>query len=100
MIGNNDDKKDTDFNEVDETSDDESQEAESSASDRIPDIGGDTMVDVSGQLKVEKLVAKIDAGDPDEAAHQREVRKRLEEIQEKQDKDLDSTFNFNLDDDL
>jgi len=90
MNGNNGDKDDTDFDEVDETS----------SSDTIPDIGGDTMVDVSGQLKVEELVAKIDAVDPDEAAHQREVRKRVEDAQEQHDKDLDSTFNINLDDDL
>ena len=58
------------------------------------------MVDVAGQLKVEKLVEKIDSLDPDEAAHEREVRRRLEELQEQKDKDLDSTFNFNMDEDI
>jgi len=28
------------------------------------------------------------------------VRQKLDELAEKRDKDLDSTFNFNLDDDL
>jgi hypothetical protein len=100
MIGNNGEKEDTDFYEVDETSEVESLDVDSSSTDEIPDIGGDTLVDVSAELNVEELVAKIEATDPDEAAHRREVRKRLEEIREQYDSDLDSTFNFNLDDDI
>lgn len=88
----NGDKKDSDLDEVDETS----EEAE----DAMPDIGGDTMIDVTAELKVDELVAKIDSADPDEAAHAREVRQRVEELQEKQDKELDSTFNINLDEDV
>ena len=38
--------------------------------------------------------------DPNEVAHRREVRRRLEELREERDADLDSTFNFSLDDDL
>ena len=91
MNETNGDKENTDLDEVDETSED--------TADQMPDIGGDTMIDVTAELKVEELVAKIDSVDPDEAAHAREVRKRLEELQEKQDKDLDSTFNINLDED-
>ena len=87
----NGDKKDTDLDEVDETSEE--------AADAMPDIGGDTMIDVTAELKVDELVAKIDSVDPDEAAHAREVRRRVEELQEKQDKELDSTFNINLDED-
>lgn len=100
MIENNGDKENTDFDEVDETSEVESLEVEPSSSDEIPDIGGDTMVDISGVLAVEELVAKIDAGDPDEAAHKREVRRRVEEVREQHDEELDSTFNFNLDDEF
>ena len=100
MIGNNGDTEETDFDEVDETSTEGALDAEPSESDKIPDIGGDTMIDVAAELKVDELVAKVDASDPDEAAHKREVRKRLDELREKQDKDLDSTFNFNLDDEL
>lgn len=97
MNESNGDNKNSDLEGVDDTSEDEIVET---ASDSIPDIGGDTMVDVTAELKVEKLVEKIDSVDPDEAAHEREVRRRLEELQEQKDKDLDSTFNFNLDDDL
>ena len=63
----------------------------------MPDIGGDTIIDVSGEL--EALVEKLDKSDPDDVAHRREVRKRLEELAEQRNVDLDSTFNFNLDDD-
>lgn len=94
------DNKNSDIDGVDDTTEDEAVDTESTASNSIPDIGGDTMVDVAGQLKVEKMVAKIDSLDPDEAAHEREVRKRVEELQERKDKDLDTTFNFNMDEDL
>ena len=93
----NGDNDNSDLDDVDDTSEDEVVDIDS---DVIPDIGGDTMVDVTAELKVEKLVAKIDSLDPDEVAHEREVRRRLEELQEQKNKDLDSTFNFNLDDDL
>lgn len=95
----NGDKEETDLDEVDETSEEMALETEPSSADEMPDIGGDTMIDVTAELKVDELVAKIDSVDPDEAAHAREVRKRVEELQEKQDKELDSTFNINLDED-
>jgi len=102
MIENNGDKEDIDFDESDETSDDESLDVDTSSSDddRIPDIGGDTMVDISAELNVEELVAKLESIDPNEVVHRREVRRRLEELREQRDADLDSTFNFSLDDDL
>jgi len=62
----------------------------------MPDIGGDTVIDLSGEL--EAIVEKLEKEDPDEAAHKRAVRERLDEIEEQRDKDLDSTFNINLDD--
>ena len=63
----------------------------------LADIGeGDS----TAELKVDELVAKIDK-DAD-AEHKKEVHRRLEEIEEqkRQEEELDSTFNFNLDDDL
>ncbi|MDH3619372.1 MAG: hypothetical protein OER91_00665 [Gammaproteobacteria bacterium] len=100
MIGNNGDKDDIDFEEVDETLTEETLEVEPSATEEILDIGGDTMVDITAEVKVDELVAKLDASDPDEVAHQREVRRRLEELREEKDSDLDSTFNFNMDEDI
>ena len=95
MIDENVKPDETDLEENgDESLDDEASE------DEMPDIGGDTLIDVSGELQVEELVAKLESYDPDEVAHRREVRRRLEEISERRSQDLDSTFNFDLDDDL
>ena len=98
MIGDNGDKNDdTGIEELEEDSLDEELDDELDE-DAMPDIGGETLIDVSGEL--EALVAKSDKDDTDDAAHKREVRRRLDEIAEKRKEDLDSTFNFNLDDDL
>ena len=56
--------------------------------------------DSTAELNVDELVAKIDKdGD---AEHKKEVHRRLEEIedQRREEAELDSTYNFNLDDDL
>ena len=65
------------------------------------DDGNDNVGDMSVEINVEELVAKIESNDASEAARKREVRRRLEELEEKQRtaKELDSTYNFNLDDD-
>ena len=87
MIGDNGDKDETDL----EAAEEEVLE------DEMPDIGGDTVIDLSGEL--EAIVEKLEKEDPDEAAHKRAVRQRLDEIEEQRDKDIDSTFNIDLDDD-
>ncbi len=56
--------------------------------------------DLSVEINVEELVAKIESTHADEAVRKREVRQKLEELKEQRDKELDSTFNFNLDDEL
>jgi hypothetical protein len=66
----------------------------------VLDPGDDAFADSVVAANVDALVAKIDATDVDEAARQREARKRLEELGEQKSKELDDTFNFNLDDDL
>lgn len=105
MIGKNGDSEDTDFDDVDDESVedvlDDDDTSDDDDDDEMPDIGGDTLVDISAEINVEELVAMLEASsDPDEAAHRRAVRKRLEELREQKDIDLDSTFNFNLDDDV
>jgi hypothetical protein len=97
MIGDNGDKDDKDETVLD-TAEDEILDDDSSSEDEMPDIGGDTVIDVSVEL--EAIVEKVGEEDPEEAAHKRAVRKRLDEIEEQRDKDLDSTFNINLDDDI
>jgi hypothetical protein len=86
LVDDDDDLLDDDDDEVDE--------------DEMPDIGGDTLIDISGELRVDDLVAKSSKTDPDEAAHRREVRRRLEELDERRKNELDDTFNINLDDEL
>jgi hypothetical protein len=62
----------------------------------------DNVGDISVEIDVEELVAKIEASEGEAAEHQKEIRHRLDEIEErrKAEKELDNTYNFNLDDDL
>ena len=63
----------------------------------------DDDVDVlTAEINVEELVAKIDKQSGTELERRKAVKRRLEEIQEQKlaMQDLDSTYNFNLDDDF
>jgi len=62
----------------------------------------DTVGDFSAELNVEELVAKVEAGEVDAAEEEKEVHRRLEELNEqrKDNEELDSTYNFNIDEDL
>ena len=75
-------------------------EEEVSEADVIAEVGDDNVGDISVELNVEELVAKIESESDAEAAQKRDVRRKLDEINEQHDKELDSTYNFNLDDDL
>ncbi len=59
----------------------------------------DNVGDVSVEINVEELVAEIEASQGDDAHKKKEIRKRLEEIQERRQamKDLGDTFNIDLD---
>ncbi len=59
----------------------------------------DNVGDLSVEINVEELVAKVESADAEDVANKAAVRKRLEEIREQKDSELDSTFNINLDDD-
>ena len=69
-------------------------------SEDLADI--DKVDDISMEINVEELVAKLDATGDDEIGRKREIKKRLEELREQREADaeLDSTYNFNLDDDV
>jgi len=84
---------------LDDDLDDDDLDDDDLDDDEMPDIGGDTMVDVTGELIVDDLFERVSKSDPDEAAHRREIRRRLEEIAERRQSELDDTFNFNFDDD-
>ena len=96
MIADNGDNDEDDFDDTeDDTLNEELDE------DAMPDIGGETIIDLTGELNVDELVSRSSKTDPDELARRREVRRRLEEIAERRNNDLlDDTFNFNLDDEL
>ncbi len=104
MIGDEDD-----IDDLDDELDDEDDEDEDASGvdddddldeDDEVDIGGDTVVGLSGEYDIDSLFKKLDSTDPSEVAHRREIRRRIEEIREMREADLDSTFNFNLDDDI
>jgi hypothetical protein len=97
MLGDDDDFDELENDELDDADDDEEEDGDSTDDD-LTDIGGDTVVGLSGEFNIDDLVAKLDSTDPAEIARRRAIRRRLEEIREMRDADLDSTFNFRFDD--
>jgi hypothetical protein len=97
MIGDKDDLDELEDEDLEDEEDDDDDVDDDV--DVLTDFGGDTVVGLSGEFDVDSLVRKLEATDPDEVARRREIRRRLEEIREMREADLDSTFNFNLDDD-
>ncbi len=89
--------------DIGESIDDE-DDFEDSSEDTVvmsDDDDGDDNVDLTSELNVEELVAKLEATDSDDLARRRLIRRRLEELREQREaeRDLDSTYNFNFDDD-
>ena len=68
--------------------------------DAVDDVGEDESIEMTGEIDVDALVAKLDAAPKDDVEHRKEIRQRLESLREEHEKDLDSTYNFNLDEDL
>jgi len=100
MIAEKSDKDEDDFDDTESESEDETLDQELDE-DAMPDIGGETIIDLTGELNVDDLFIRSSKADPDELARKREVKRRLEEIAERRNSDLlDDTFNFNLDDDF
>lgn len=82
---------------------DENEDEGLEDTERVPTILEDDNVgDISVEINVEELVAKLEATGDDDGSEKREIRHRLDELEErrKSDEDLGSTYNFNLDDDL
>ena len=63
---------------------------------------GDDVSDLTGEVNVEELVAKLESTPKDDLDRQRQIRRRLDELREEREalKNVDSTYNFNLDEDL
>ena len=66
----------------------------------VLDPADEGFADTIVAANVDALVAKIDDTDVEEAAQKRRTRKRLEELREQKLKDLDGTFDFDIDDEL
>ena len=66
------------------------------------DDDDDNIGDISVETNVEELVARIESNQGNEAQRRKEIRRRLEEIEERrrEARELDNTYNFNLDDDF
>jgi len=66
----------------------------------VLDAADEGFADTIVAANVDSLVAKMDDTDVEEAARKRLTRKRLEELREQKSKDLDGTFDFDIDDEL
>jgi hypothetical protein len=68
----------------------------------LDDVMDDDVGDLSVELDVSQLVAKLDSTDDRDVHRKREIHRRLEALQDEREseKNIDSTYNFNLDDDL
>ncbi len=98
MTGDNTDKESQDESVADDATDDAAGDA--TDENIVLTTDDDKFADTVVEANVDALVARMDSKDADEVARKRETREKLEKLQEQQDKDLDGTFNFNLDDDL
>ncbi len=101
MVGDIDDPDDLVDDDDDDTIDDDDDDdiAGAIADGDIEVDFGETVGDLSAEFNVEELVARIEATDARDAAERARIRKRLEEIREMKESELDDTYNFNLDDD-
>lgn len=90
-----------DIDEPDDKAQVEEDSAKEVAEDDIDLTADDDIIGEStAEIKVDELVAKIDAEDGDEAARHREIKQKIEALREQRDDEFGSTYNFNLDDEL
>lgn len=96
-VDNDDDRDDDVAADVEDTDDDEFDGSETvvmtSAGDDDDDDDGDDL-DVSMEVNVEKLMAEMEKTGADDVARKREIRRRLEEIQES--RNIDDTYSFDM----
>lgn len=100
MIGDIDESGNKSVDDEDLLDDDTEDDDDTGVSAIDDDDDDDDVDDDTTSLNVAELVAKLDATDPAEIARRRAIRQRLEELRELRESELDSTFNFNLDDDV
>lgn len=90
----NGEKDNLDEEVIDETTDDSLTATVVITEDDDDIVTGDSTV----EMDIEKLVAKLDASDKEDVHRRAEIRHKLEELREQREQELDSTFNFNFDD--
>ena len=94
---------DLDDKDVDSDIDDDIDDTDDDAViDDDDDDSDDDSIDLTGEVNIESLVAKLDATPKDDLERKRQIRRRLEELREAREaaRELDNTYNFNLDDEL
>ncbi len=83
--------------EEDDVLDDDSSDDDLAETVVMSDEDDDVVTaDTTAEMELEKLVAKLEAGDSEDVHRKAEIRRKLEEAQERREQDLDSTFNFNM----
>lgn len=90
-------------NDIDETRGDDSSDESLVADESLTatvviteddvDAGGDSTI----EMDIEELVAKLDDSDSEDVHRRAEIRRKLEELREQREQELDSTFNINFD---
>lgn len=83
----------------DDLVEDPAADVEASGTDALTSLDDDNIGDLSVELNVEELVAKLEATDDTMVRQKREIRRRIEEVRTQKEAELDSTYNINLDDD-
>jgi len=73
---------------------------EDGSDDAIELLADDDAGDSTEEINVDALVAKIDSTDTEESAHKREIRLKLEALNEQRDDEFGSTYNFDINEDL
>lgn len=100
MNGDNDENDENDIN--DDKQSDEVKSSDIPEDTIVMDIdSNDNVGDISVEINVDELLAKIETDDSDEAVQKRAAHRKLGEINEQRRaaEDIDSTYNINLDDD-
>jgi hypothetical protein len=90
--------------DTDDPSDEEVKDngADDAAPEEAPAVAAnvDNVGDMSVEINVEELVARVESSDSGTTDKEHELRDKVDEIRAKREDDLDSTYNFNIDDDL
>ena len=99
MNGNSGDTENTDKDQVDDDLDVVEDPTETVVIDTEDD---DNVGDMSVEINVEELVAKIEADDDGKAEEKRQIKSRLDELSDKKmtEEELGSTYTFDLDEDV